>query len=251
MSNAVIAYSNIADTGTLTASSASLLLPLSNIQVAHIARKWRGNSASTDFVVVDFGSLQSLDTVAVIGITGAQIRTRLSSTDATGAAGDAFDSGTIAVDQSYLSYISLVPSVVSARYLRVDITTTGLFVEIGRIFAGVKTQFAYNFIAGWTRTWNDLSTRTKTLSGQTQIFPRSVYRSYDVSFDFLKQVDRDGFVETIDRVNALKTDVLYISDPSSQNLSRDSVWGLMTALTAVIQPSPGIFTKQYQIEERL
>lgn len=251
MSNAVIAYSNIADTGSLIASSASLLLPVSNIQVAHVARKWRGNDGPTDFVIVDFGSLQSLDTIAVLGITGNQIRARLSSVDSTGTSGDAFDSGTLAVDQSYLSSISLVTSVVSARYLRIDLTTTGSFVEIGRMFAGVRTQFAYNFIAGWQRTWNDLSTRTKTLSGQTQIFNRNVYRSYDVSFDFLKQADRDGFVETIDRVNAMKTDVLYISDPSSPNLSRDSVWGLMTALTPVVQPSPGIFTKQYQIEERL
>lgn len=251
MSNAIIAYKNIADTGAFSASSAALLLPVSNIQVPHIARKWRGNDGATDFIIIDLGSPQSIDTIAILGITGTQIRVRVSSADATGAAGDLFDNGTVAVDQNYLSSICLLTSPVSAKYLRFDVTTTGPFVEIGRIFAGLKTQFAYNYIAGWTRTWVDLSTRTKTLSGQTQIFPRSVYRTYDVSFDFLKQADRDGFVETIDRDNALKTDVLFVNDPSSSNLSRDGVWGLMTTLTGVIQPSPGIYTKEYQIEERL
>jgi len=251
MANAIITYTNVADTGTLLASTSALLLPVSNIQVPHIARKWRGNNGSSDFVILDLGTPQNIDTVAVLGITGTQIRIRLSSVDATGAAGDLFDNGTVAVDQGYLSSILLLPSPVSCRYLRFDVTTSGTFVEIGRLFAGLQTQFAYNYTAGWQRTWVDLSTRTKTLSGQSLIFQRPAYRTYDVSFDFLKENDRDGFVEDIDRINAMKTDVLFIQNPISSNLSRDSVWGLMTALTPVVQPYTGIFTKQYQIEERL
>jgi hypothetical protein len=139
---------------------------------------------------------------------------------------------------------------VSARYIRIDIVAATL-AELGRVFVGARTRFQYNFVKGWARTWNDLSLRSKTRGGQTQIFPDSVYRTYDVSFDFLTQSDRDGFVEDIDRVNALKTDVLFITNPDSANLSRDSVWGLMTSLTPVVQPHIGTYTKQYTIEERL
>jgi hypothetical protein len=116
------------------------------------------------------------------------------------------------VDQNYKSQsgASVIPG--DRALLPFDVTngTTGL-VEVGRVFIGSRVQFKYNFIKGWQRSWNDLSLRSKTRGGQTQIFPDSVYRTYDVSFDFLTQSDRDGFIEDIDRVNALKTDVLFIT----------------------------------------
>jgi hypothetical protein len=248
--NAFIAYTNLADLAVQTASSSALLLPVSNIIVPHIARKWRGNDGATDTVFLDYGSSITMDTIAVIGITGTQIRVALSNVDPTANAGEVYDSGQLAVDQKYLQSILPLVSPVSARYMRIDLTTTGSFVEIGRVFTGVRTVFAYNYVAGWQRTWVDPSTRTKTLSNQTLIFKRPPYRTYDISFDFLMQADRDGFIEDIDSVNALQVDVLFVNNPASSNLARDSVWGLMTTLTPVVQPYVGVYTKQYQIEER-
>lgn len=252
MANACIAYTNLVDTAPLiTATSSNLLLPVSNITNPHIARKWRGATAGADSIVIDLGSAQTFDTIAVFGITGDTITIKSSIVDASGVAGE-ITSNAYSADQNYKSQLLLLSSPASARYFRIDVTngSTGL-VEVGRVFIGTRTQFAYNFIKGWSRSWNDLSLRSKTRGGQTQIFPDSVYRTYDLSFDFLTQSDRDGFIEDIDRINALKTDVLFVTNPSSTNLSRDSVWGLMTALTPVVQPSVGVFTKQYQIEERL
>jgi hypothetical protein len=251
--NAYIAYTNLADSAALlTASSATILLPISNLNVPHIARKWRGQGGATDNFVFDLGALNTIDTVAIFGITGTQIRTRISSVDATGAAGDLYDTGTIAVDQNYLSSINLITTgAVSGRYVRVDITTAGAYVEAGRCFIGARTQFSYNYVAGWSRLWNDRSVKTKTRGGQTQVWKDNKYRSIDVSFDFLMQADRDGFVETIDMINGYGVDVLFIANPSSTNLSKDSIWGMISAMTPVVQPSVKTFTKQYQIEERL
>jgi hypothetical protein len=250
---AQISYTNLADTAPLlTASTNTLLLPASNLSVPHIARKWRGTDTVTDYFVCDLGAATSLDTVAVFGITGKQIRVRVSSVDATGVAGDLYDSGVLSVDQNYLASICLVPAAVSGRYVRVDLTTdAGTYVEAGRLFIGSRTRFAYNFVKGWHRVWTDRSTKSKTRGGQTQIFADNTFRSIDVTFDFLSQTDRDGFVEEIDRVNATKTDVLFITDPNSTNLARDSIWGLISAMTPVVQPYAGVFTKQYMIEERL
>jgi hypothetical protein len=250
--NAYIAYQNLFDSAALlTASSSTLLLPVSNLNVPHIARKWRGTGGTTDYFLTDLGSLQLLDTIAVFGITGSQIRIRVSSVDATGAAGDLFDTGTITVDQIYLSSIQLLTSVVSGRYVRVDIMTTGAYVEAGRCFIGVRTQFSYNYVSGWSRLWNDRSVKTKTRGGQTQVWNDNKFRSIDVSFDFLSQADRDGFIETIDSTNGYSTDVLFVLKPQSTNLSRDSIWGLVSAMTPVVQPSVSTFTKQFTIEERL
>jgi hypothetical protein len=252
MSSACIAYTNLADTVvSLVASSSSLLLPVSNIQNPHIARKWRGTSGATDSFVLDFGAPVLLDTFAAMGITGTKIEYRASLVDATGLAGEVYDSGVVAVDQNYLSSIILLPALISARYVRVDVTTTGSYVEVGRFFVSAKTQFTYNYVKGWHRSWNDRSIKTKTRGGQTQVWSDNVFRSIDVSFDFLTQADRDGFVETIDRVNATRADVLFVTNPASSNLSRDSVFGLISSLTPVVQPYIGTYSKQYMIEERL
>lgn len=251
MANACIAYTNLADAAALTSSSNVSLLPVSNIQNVHVARKWRATDGTTASFIADFGSLKSFDTLAVMGITGTQIQFRISSTDPTGLTALVYDSGVLSVAQAYLSAIAIISSPVSGRYIRVDITTTGTYVEAGRFFAGVRSQFAYNFVRGWQRSYTDRSLKTKTRGGQTQIFQDVTYRSLDVTFDFLTQSDRNGFVEDIDRVNATKVDVLFITDPSSTNLARDSLWGLISNLTPVVQPYYSTFTKQYQIEERL
>lgn len=250
--NAYIAYKNLADSAVLlSASSSQLLLPVSNLNTPHIARKWRGSNGSTDYFVFDLGSLSSIDTIAVFGITGTQIRVRVSSADSTGAAGDLYDSGTLSVDQTYLSSINIITNAVSGRYVRADITTSGSYVEAGRCFIGTRTQFSYNYVKGWSRLWNDRSVKTKTRGGQTQVWKDNKYRSIDVTFDFLTQADRDGFVESIDILNGYSVDVLFVTNPASTNLSRDSIWGLMQSMTPVVQPSVATFTKQYQIEERL
>jgi hypothetical protein len=250
MANAAIAYVNLADTATITTSSQEILLPALNVQNPHIARKWRGQGSGTDFLVFDLGSSVPLNTLATFGITGTSIRYRVSSVDSTGASGDVYDSGTLSVDQAYLSSIVL-PATISGRYVRVDISIASGYVEAGRVYIGVRQGFTYNFSRGWQRAWVDRSTRTKTRGGQTQVYPDSTYRTVDVTFDFISRTDRNGFVETIDRVNATKTDVLFIGDTASTNLARDSIWGLMVNLSPVVEPYSSAFTKQYQIEERL
>lgn len=248
--NAYISYVNLADSSTLSASTSQLLMPISNLKVPHVGRRWRGNTVGGDYFVSDLGSLTTMDTLAVFGISsGTQIRFRVSSVDATGAAGDLYDSGTLAVDQSYDASIIVMPSV-SGRYVRVDIVAT-TYAEAGRLFVGVRTQFSYNFVKGWSRMWNDRSVKTKTRGGQTQIYKDNSFRTVDVTFDFLTQADRDGFVEAIDRDSGLSSDVLFITNPASTNLARDSIWGLISSPTPVVQPSVLTFSKQYHIEERL
>lgn len=251
MANACIAYRNFVDADALiTATSSNLLLPVSNITNPHIARKWRGTTTGGDSIVIDAGEPITFDTIAVLGITGNLISINASLVDSSGAAGEVASHPSMTVDQTYKTQVSLESTPRVARYFRVDLTATN-YAEVGRIFIGARTQFSYNFVKGWSRSYSDLSSRSKTRGGQTQVFPDSVYRTIDVTFDFLTQSDRDGFVEDIDRTNALKTDVLFITNPDSGNLARDSVWGLMTSLTPVVQPSVSTFTKQYTIEERL
>lgn len=250
MANAALLYENLADAGTISVSTQVALTPGSNLQDPNIVRKWRSTAAASYFIV-DLGSLQSIDTIAVIGITADMIRIRATTSDSAGLSSPVYDSTNTAVDQSYLQHIAVLTSPVSARYIRVDLTaTTGDFVEAGRIVIGQRTSFGVNFAYNWSRAWVDPSIRTQTRGGQTQVSNERTYRTLDVTFDFLSESEKNGTVETIDRVNGLKTDIMLLTDPDSSNLARDTVWGLMSDLTVVANPYFGIFSKQYRIQER-
>lgn len=250
MANAAVAYENLFDGASLVASSQELLLPVANIQNPHVARKWRG-TGTADFIVADLGAVTAIDTIGVFGISGEQIRIAVSNSDSTGDTGEVYDSGFVSVDEAYSSYINLRPASISGRYFRIELSTTGGFIEIGRVFLGVRTQFPYNFSRGWSRQWVDRSIRAKTRGGQTQVSRDVSYRTIDLTFSLISDSDRYGFVEDIDRMNGQRTDILFITNPNSTNLARDSIWGLMTQLTPVVQPYANASTKQYQIEERL
>lgn len=247
---AAVVYQNLADAGTVTAGSSILRAQPATVQNEHVGRRWRSLSA-TSHLLFDLGSGVSIDTIAMIGLTASTIRVRASNTDSTAESGDLYDSGTVSVDQGYRQTVCALSTPVTARYVRVDLVHSTLdYVECGRAVIGLRSAFARNFGYGWGRTFADPSQRTQTRGGQTQIVAETPYRVLELSFDFMSEADRTGLVETMDRVNALQADVLWLTDPDSANLARDTVWGLMTEATPVNQPFFDEYSKTYRIEER-
>lgn len=251
MANAAIVYENLADAATLSASSQILLAPVTNLQNEHVARKWRSRTSSA-YVIVDLGAATSIDTVAIIGLTSSTVRLRISTSDSTGVAGDLYDSTAEASDQDFKQAIYVLGSSVSGRYLRFDLTHSSLeYVEAGRVVIGVRTAFTYNFGYDWSRSYVDPSVITKTRGGQTQIRPENTYQVLSITFPWLSVAEDAGFIDTISRVNAQKTDVLWLLDPESSDLPRNTIWGLMTEAAPITQPYFQIFSKTVSIEERL
>lgn len=247
---AAVVHTNLADSATITASSSLLLAQPQRVQNEHVSRAWR-SQLPTSYLIFDLGSALSIDTVAMIGITASTIRCRISATDDTGVTGELYDSTVVNVDQDYLQAIFALGSAVSGRYIRIDLTHSTLtYTEIGRAVIGLRSAFTTNFSYGWGRTFIDPSQRTKTRGQLTQITAERSYRLIELPFDWIDEADRYGFVETIDRVNGLKTDVLMLFDTDSANLPRDTIWGLITDATPVNQPFFDIFSKNYRIEER-
>jgi hypothetical protein len=250
-----IAYTNLADSGLVFGfSSQETSLPASNVLVEHVARRWRAQ-ANTGYFIIDLGSSRSIDTIAVMGMTmsaSGNIQIRASNSDSTVTSSLDYDSGTMVVDNNYNSSVALITSPITTRWIRVDLQDTpSTYVEAGRIFVGLRQTFGYNFSYGWSRSWEDRSIRSKTRGGQTQVWLDNLYRVVEVTFNFLSTTERNSFVESIDLANGLHTDVLFITDTSSDNLARDSIWGLMTESQAVSQPYFDRFSKKYKIEERL
>ena len=263
MSNVAIAHENLADADAvvLTATSNVIFMPVSELLTLHVGRKWRGSGGNAESVIVDLGSSQSLDTVAMMGLnltTAGTTRVKMSNTDPAVTVGDVYDSTALIgeVDERFGYLIDLLPAPVSARYVRIDLEEPiADYIEAGRLFIGLRSVFGsdgnYNADYGWSYQWVDPSRIVKSIAGQSFIDQRRSYRVFELSFSFMTETDRRGFVEEIDRANGRKIDVLAIVDPADANLGYVSVWGLLADLQAITQPLFDRWSKSYRIEERL
>lgn len=176
--------------------------------------------------------------------------------DGTGAAGDlydaTFDASDAQYDPDYGAFVLPIAAPVSARFVRLDITDTpASYVEAGRLFIGLREAFTYNFSPGAGVTWADRSRKTISAGGQTLIFPDNKVRSVELNFEWVTKAQRNGLIESIDLVNGQSVDVLLILDTDSDNLARDSIFGLISAPAAnLYSPIADIFSRAYRIEER-
>lgn len=264
--NAALAYLNQADAAaaSITAQNALVTTPASRLcgttqNVVHVARKCR-SSTNSDAYTIDLGSGQSVDTVAVMGLnlTAAGVtRARMSLTDPTATSSLLYDSGALTgqVDPKFGYFIALPTSPVAVRYVRVDVSDASLsYVEAGRIFVGLRTQVGINFAPGWGRGRVDRSKQTEGRGGQMFTDLDNSYRTLEMTFDWLSDAERTGLIEEIDRLNGNHGDILFITDPTSSNLGRDSIWGFQTEMPPVLQPttaSPAAFSRAMKIRERL
>lgn len=271
--NANILYVNIADDATITASSAIASAPADTVQDPHVLRRWRGRLGDTEYLLADLGSSQSFDTIALLGLayldadsveqifdSSGTTRIRVSSVDGTGDAGDVYDSGVLSgqVSSSYGQLIKLfTASPISGRYVKIDLTrASATALMAGRLVIGMRESFLYNFSYGWTFGYSDLSRRRKSAGGQTFVERDDRYRVLTLNFDFVDQDDRYGFVHEIDRINGISRDVLFVLNPESSTLDRDSIWGLIQDMSppsdriATSVAGIDLFSKSYNIEER-
>lgn len=260
MANASVLTENLADSGTITADVEEEAMPVSYLQVQHVEKRWRAVAAAAT-VLCDLGASSAIDTVALLGMTvgsTATVRIRISTADATGAAGDALDTGVLAsgsqwFDATYGSVVYAGAAVVTGRYVRIDIAEAGaVMIEAGRLVVGARSTFTYNFTPGSSRGRNDLSRRKRTEGGQMLVERKRRPRTLSLDFDFVTAAQWQAIVEPIDRDIGLTDDILFVIDAESGNVPRDAVWGFVTDLTAVPYTAiPDIVTKQYRLEERL
>jgi hypothetical protein len=265
MANAALVLDNNAEGGRVTASTQALTMPASNLLTPHPSQRWRSLSGAAS-LVIDKGAASAGDAVGLFGLTGSSAMTarlRLSSIDATGAAGDVTDTGALAsggvnFDVKYGAFLYLLPAPASYRYLRFDLNDAGAsFVEAGCILDGLKETFTYNFVPGGTVQWVDRSRIAGTSSGKTLTWQDNKFRRANLSFETVTTAQRDGLIERLDRDKGKTKNVLLILDTASDKLARDAIYGLVSdpapiafgrALDVVGNP---LFAKQFRIDERI
>ncbi|WP_456622136.1 MULTISPECIES: hypothetical protein [unclassified Bradyrhizobium] len=260
MANAALVLDNLALAAAVAASSQVLTMPASKLLSPHPSERWRSLSAA-DWFVLDSGGLITADTVMVGGLTcsaDATLRLRLSSIDATGIAGDIFDSGPVTngdsrFDIDYASFVAVLETPLAWRYLRFDIADPGAdYVEAGFVLEGLREEMAVNFAQGGSVQYVDRSRVSSASSGLTLVWTDNHFRRLDLSFPWVEEVQRYGLIERLDRACGRRSNVLVITEPASPNLPRSSFYGLMTDVTPVtFGVIFDLYGKQLRLDERI
>lgn len=260
MGNGVFAYRNLADAGMVTVSSCLTLTPPARLtaQFPIVAKKCRNQGENSWSIFVDLLSVQAADTFMIAGLNlgGSAIsRARFSTSDASVETADSYDSGEAAgrIDNKYGMLVIRDPSALPGRYVRFDVSQTGVpYIEGGRTYVGPSSEVTYNFAPGWSRDRIDHSKLTESEDGDVYVDRRRKRRSIDFSLDFLTEEEANGFVEDMSYRNGASDDVLFILDPESPNLGRDSYWGLLAGGQPIAAPFaiPDIYSRRFSIRER-
>jgi hypothetical protein len=262
---AAIVRTNLADAAAVTASSWLTTALPSRLQNPHTLRRWQGTSGSSEWISATFSTNQSIDSIALLkcakvvsGVEStmteaATVRIRVSSVDPTGVAGDLYDSGAITnvIDSQYECLVKLLSAPVSAKAVRIDLTETADALEAGRLVIGLREQLSWNFAYGAAYGFGDNSRLRKSAGGQTFVDRDDKYRVLSVTFEMLQESERYDLIQEIDRLNGISDDILFITNPDSTELPRDTLWGLIKDMNPPTQPYFDIWQKSYQIEERL
>jgi hypothetical protein len=246
-SNIAAAWTNIALTATLTAGSEASGMLVSKLQQEDTKRNWRTGAATSTSIIAVWTTNQSFDTLALLNtnLTAAgvvRVRTFATQADAIAATSTLYDSNVGSspgqVDPNYKDAIILAPSVQTGfKALRIelaDVSAGITYLEAGFLFIGTRTQFDYNYSYGAGRTRVDPTILKTTKGGQTRPMIRQPFWRWEIPMGWITEAQTTGALEQINLLNGRRLPVLFIMNPASTNLGRDSIFGLIQDSAPVV-----------------
>ena len=248
-----IARQNLIDLATVTASTAVSSLPASNLQTEDIGELWRATTG-TEWLLADLGSTKTVGITALVessAVAGDSMQIRVSTADATGASGDAYDSGSlpVTVDPATGLLVHPIEPAVSGRYLRIDLIQSAT-VEAGRWMAGPVFSPSRTFSFGWQPLSEDPSRHIESLGQATLIDAKRTREGVQFTLNGLTQTEADEIRE-INRLNGRKNDLLICRDVTHSNPGLVSIWGLMARTVTYPQTNPDFYEASFEIWTRL
>lgn len=257
-----IAFQNWSDAGTILASSSLVLTPPSILQDPHVARKWRGRLGASEYLTIDLGSVQQIDTVMLAGLNLTAVgvtRLRISAADTSAQDGSEYDSGSDAgrVDPVYAMLLFLLPAPVSGRYLRIDLNETGAdYIEAGRLFVSVRHALEFGISFGPNYRRIDRSGETESDGGQDYIDENNSRRCWTMNIPLMSASFAFDVWDELDRICGIRHDFLVIRNVNSARLGRDTLWGRRKQIAGLVQrdggnDENGAFSTSFEIYERL
>jgi hypothetical protein len=178
-----IAYSNLVDDATITASSEDPMMPADNVKVQRLAKAWRTTAVTGITCVVALDSAQAVDTVAILGhtiSTSATVTIEANTTDSWSPA--AWSTSLTALDNTILRYLDSAQTYQYWRFTVEDASSASTFIDVGRLWLGEYLQISPASTSNFTVSFE----RSDTVSygrGRQKFATQGVgWRSFDLSF---------------------------------------------------------------------
>jgi hypothetical protein len=231
MSTLRICRENDADSGTVDASTEVVTLPVTNLQDFDIQRLWR-STATPAWIIVDVGAVSTLGVLALMNsnaVPGDTYQIRASTSDPTVLGSLSYDTGAlgVSIDPIYNKIVHYLPTPVSYRYVRIDLTQVTL-PEAGRIMCGEAWDPSRHIsvVTPPDSLWRDPSRRSYSLGQNIYIDAQQSQRGIRFVLRGLTDNEKLTQVDEINRTIGMKRDALITTDITSTNLGRDSYWGM-------------------------
>lgn len=260
-----IATPILSDAGTLTTGNELGTLPVTNLQTLQPTEVWRTNGLSSMFIELDLGSVNAINTVALLytnASSGATAQVRTADTQGGLTSAPDHDSGSITFwsspnldDWERRSFLYDVPSGVSNRWVRIDITDgsnpDGHF-QAGRLYVDNAWTPSRNRSLRSSLRWEDASLKGKSVGSRTFFTPRDKWRVLSFSLRFLGKDEMFADALELDRLRGTSKDILVIPDiDDTTNRHAETVNGVMEELTPITDEFKKLYTKRYEVEELL
>ena len=219
---------------------------------------WRSVAGVTStYLLVDMGASYAIGVVylGATNLTAAGTwRVRISTADATGAAGDAHDSTSVnaGVDPDFGIALLVLGSPATGRYLRVDISDSSLpYLEVGILRAMTKFQPGKNYAMGAQTMFRDYSEVRKGSDGQDWTLRGTVQRGIALNLQAVTQSEWETHAEPMLRHSGISRDVLVCLDPAATNVGRVTYFGLLEEMPAYEQWAFGWQRAGYKLWHRV
>lgn len=235
MAKIAILYRNEADFGTVAAADALSTLPATFLQSPPLSSVWRTPAETTSSAVtVDLGAARTIRCVALLACNlsaAGTARVKLSNVDT--ASAELYDSTLLdpaGVDATYRAFVHVLPSDVSARYVRLELADGGLdYLEAGRLVVGSLWIPDYNYDRNSIEKGAvDDSARELAISGEPWVEGRPVRRRLRFALPRVSMTELATHLDAMGRLAGRKRDVMVIVDPAATSVPQETYWGLMT-----------------------
>lgn len=252
-----IARVNYADAAVLSTGSEINSLPIANLKDADIQVIWRSASGTSSqlIVLVDLGQTQTIGAVALMNcnvFTPATFRVRVSTADATGVAGDAYDQSGIGgiVDPIYPTFVHFIEPTVSGRYVRIDASGLTSAPEAGRLAIADVWAPSRHMSYGWEPLWRDHSISSRSLGGNEFVDVRDRQRGFRFRIRGLTQSEAQTHVDALNRERGIGRDILVCRDKDNSDLGQATIWGLLAEPVRQRQTHPDFYEIECEVWER-
>ena len=180
-----IAYTNLIDAGSApTALTTDLLYPVENMQNQRLAKRWRSTDPSAQTIVVNLGSAQAVDTVAILGhnLSGsAAVTIEAHTSDSWGT--PALSAITLVYNAgAILKYLAAAQTFQYWRFILDDPNNTDGYVEVGRPWLGTYLAIDPSSLDAFTVTKKRSDTVTYGRDRQKYATEGVGWRNFNLSF---------------------------------------------------------------------